>query len=187
MKETNIHEHECVDMALPSGIKWATCNVGASSPEESGDCVAWGEIEPKSEYTIDNYHAESGAIGDIGGDEQHDVARIVRGGHWKMPTQADYQELVDNCAWTWTTLRGVKGYKVVSPKNGNSIFLPAVGWRIGSVWYSRGESGCYWSATREECDVDKCCYLYFDEENYFVSWHVGHVGRPVRPVWVDEK
>ena len=139
------HEgHEYVDLGL--SVKWATCNVGATSPEEYGDYFAWGETSPKEKYTEKNSLTYGIQMSDISGNAQYDAARANWGGDWRMPTDEEMQELIDECTWTWTTQNGVKGHKVTGP-NGNSIFLPAAGSRDGSSLDDAGGSGYYWSST----------------------------------------
>ena len=138
-----INGHEWVDLGL--SVKWATCNVGASSPSDYGDYFAWGEISTKSSYTKDNSKTYNKHMGYIAGNSQYDAARANWGSTWRMPTEKEFQELKDQCTWTWTSLGGHSGYRVTSKTNGNSIFLPAAGWRGGSL-YSVGSYGHYWSA-----------------------------------------
>ena len=155
--------HEYVDLGLPSGLKWATCNVGANSPEEYGDYFAWGETQPKSYYDWSTYKYCYGSYdtmtkycvdSDYGTVDNKttleltdDAARVNWGGNWRMPTEAERHELrsTSNCTWTWTTQNGVNGYKVTSKKNGNSIFLPVAGFRISDDLSSAGSNGYYWS------------------------------------------
>ena len=152
----SINGYDWVDLGLPSGLKWATHNVGASSPEEYGDYFAWGETETKEEYTEENSLTYGLSISDL--QEQgyidgsgnltssHDAASANWGGSWRMPTEAEYRELVDNCTWEWTQVNGVNGSNVTGP-NGNSIFLPAAGYHNGSSLNDAGSSGVYWSST----------------------------------------
>ncbi len=174
--------HEYVDLGLPSGLKWATCNVGANTPEEYGNYYAWGETETKSEYTDDNCTTFKKNLGDISGDSRYDAARRNWGGSWRIPTAEECQELVDNCTWTWTTQGGHKGYKVTSKKNGNSIFLPAAGYRNGSSLYYQGEYGYYWSSTPSESDTEVAYSLFFFSSYLSVGWGDRYYGRTVRPV-----
>lgn len=186
-----INGHEYVDLGLPSGLKWATCNVGASSPEDYGNYYAWGETETKSEYTIDNSFTYGLSIselqlrGYIDGSgnlaPSHDAARANWGSSWRMPTKEEQQELIDNCNWTWTTQNGKKGYKVTGP-NGNHIFLPAAGRRYGLSLGNDGGNGYYWSSTQ---------YDYHDYYAYSLIFYFGYVhvysynryyGRTVRPI-----
>ena len=138
-----------VDLGL--SVKWATCNLGASSPEQSGDFYAWGETTPKTKFgSMEGYkwsYAEKSSYGDeillyskynsksnLGKvdnktklDPDDDAARAKLGGKWRMPTKQEFQELIDNCEMSWTTQGGVNGMEFKSKINGNSIFLPAPG------------------------------------------------------------
>ena len=155
--------HECVDLGLPSGTKWATMNVGANSPEDYGDHFAWGETQPKDEYNWSTYkwcngssktltkYCTSSSHGTVDNktvlDLADDTANANWGGDWRMPTKSEQDELLTECTWTWTTLNGVNGYKVTSKINGNSIFLPAAGYRDSSGFYEAGSFGYYWSSS----------------------------------------
>ena len=144
--------HEWVDLGLPSGTLWATCNVGASSPEEYGDHFAWGETAPKDYYGWSTYkwcinryydgyewrhNLTKYCTNSYQGyksfydnkrvlDPEDDAAYVNWGASWRMPTTEQQQELVENCTWTETTLNGVKGRLVTGP-NGNTIFMPLAG------------------------------------------------------------
>ena len=177
------NDYEYVDLGL--SVKWATCNVGANSPEEYGDYFAWGEVDPKCEYTLTNYAVYDNDLDRINGKVQYDAARKTLGNSWRMPTVAEWEELLDerNCTWHWVKQNGVAGYKVESKHNGCSIFLPAVGWRMGSVLFAWTEYGGYWSAMRYEEDKDMAYYLYFDDSgSCHISWAYCYVGRTIRPV-----
>ena len=176
-----INGREYVDLGLPSGLKWATCNVGASLPEEYGDYYAWGEIETKSEYTKDNSKTRGKSMSDISGNSTYDVARAKWGGSWRLPTEKELEELKNNCKWEWTTQNGEKGYKVIGP-NGNSIFLPAAGYRNGSSFYYAGEYGFYWGSTPYESNDDGAYYLFFRSSYRGVIWYYRDGGQSVRPV-----
>ncbi len=158
-----LNGHEWVDLGLPSGTKWATCNVGASVPGEYGDYFAWGETTPKSYYGWDNYKycngdpykltkycfdayfGNNGFIDNLTTLERTDYATTANWGNgWRMPTKAELEELIGRCSWTWTNYGGSNGYRVTGP-NGNTIFLPAAGYSYnGSLRYD-GINGCYWS------------------------------------------
>ena len=149
-ERTYLNNYEYVDLGLPSGLKWAACNVGASSPEEYGGYYAWGETEEKESYYEEDYlYYNYGIYTDIGSDisgTQYDVAHVKWGGDWRMPTMVEQEELRNNCFWEWTTVNGVNGYNVIGP-NGNSIFLPAAGCRYGTYVYNICSSGYYWSGS----------------------------------------
>ena len=130
--EVNQHNgHEFVDLGLPTGLKWATCNVGATTPEAGGNVYAWGETTPQEWLSTEYTYNDNPAVLPLSAD----AANVNWGGKWRMPTYEETDELRENCTWTWTTQNGVKGYKVTSKINGNSIFLPAAG-SIGSYWLS---------------------------------------------------
>ena len=173
--------HEYVDLGLPSGLKWATCNVGANKPEDYGDYFAWGETKTKSTYDEYNSVTYGKNFSDIGGKSQYDAARANWRGIWRLPTIAEMVELENRCIWKWTTQNGVNGYKITGP-SGNSIFLPAAGYRGGSSLYYAGEGGDYWSSTPDESDSDDAYSLYFNSSSQNVDWNCRDFGRSVRPV-----
>ena len=175
--------HEWVDLGLPSGIKWATCNVGASRPEDYGCYFAWGETREKRSYDEDNSVTCGKYYGDIGGDSRYDAARARWGGSWRLPTKAELEELEENCTLSWTTQGSKKGCKVTGP-NGNSIFLPAAGYCDGtSLFYKAGEFGVYWSSTPFERATGYAYGLYFYGGDEGVGWsNERNLGQSVRPV-----
>lgn len=164
--------HTYVDLGL--SVKWATCNVGATSPEEYGDYFAWGEIETKALFTQESYrfwdcgvsgcgltkYNKNSDWGEVDNknklDIEDDVAHIQWGGDWRLPTFEECQELTSsiNCTWTWTTMNGINGYIVtskVSGYEGNYIFLPASGFICDdneTVVYDEnvGDFGYYWAS-----------------------------------------
>ena len=174
-----INGHEWVDLGL--SVKWATCNVGASSPSAYGNYYAWGETRTKSTYTEKNSVTYKKSMGDIAGNLNYDAARANWGGSWRLPTKSELEELKNNCTWTWTSQGGHNGYKVTG-KNGNSIFLPAAGWRYGSSLDSAGEYGSCWSSSPYEGGSQYAFGLYFDSGNRSVDWSYRDDGRTVRPV-----
>ena len=185
-----INGHEWVDLGLPSGLKWAACNVGASSPERYGDYFAWGETRTKSSYVHDNSTtnylstSELQSRGIIGSDGNltaaYDAATANWGSKWRMPTRDEIEELIDNCTWTWTTQNGVNGRKVTG-LNGNSIFLPAAGYRYGTGLDRAGSYGYYWSASPSSNSY-YACSLYFNSDNYGWDYGIRDDGQSVRPV-----
>ena len=190
-KETTgtVNGHEWIDLGLPSGLKWATCNVGADNPEDYGNYYAWGETATKSEYADSNsltYElsiSELQAQGIIDGNSnltpQYDAATANWGGTWRMPTRDEQEELLNNCTWEWTTQNGVNGCKVTGT-NGNSIFLPAAGYRSGSSRYFSGSRGNYWSSTPYNSNYAYDLYIYSSGQN--MNYFSRYSGRSVRPV-----
>ncbi len=175
-----IRGHKYVDLGLPSGLKWATCNVGATNPEDYGDYFAWGETTTKSEYTEGNSITYDKNMSDISGNSRYDAARANWGGMWRLPTASEIDELVNNCTWKWTSQNGVNGYKVTG-KNGNSIFLPAAGWRSGSSLYYAGSYGYYWSSTPSS-NTYRAYGLDFGSGGYVRDGSNRGDGLSVRPV-----
>ncbi|MDO4949171.1 MAG: protein kinase [Bacteroidales bacterium] len=194
-----LNGHEWVDLGL--SVKWATCNVGASSPDDYGWYFAWGETSPKGEYSWetlkyrvsgDSYdnvkfskYVVTGKYGTVDNrtrlELSDDAARQQWGGGWRMPTEAEFEELVDKCKWSWTTEGGHKGYRVTGP-NGRSIFLPAAGYRYGSSLFFVGENGYYWSSSLNTSYSTNAYYLYFYFGNHIVINIHRSSGRSVRPV-----
>ena len=197
--KNNINGHEYVDLGLPSGLKWATCNVGANSPEEYGGYYAWGETEEKSSYGWSTYKWCNGSYntmtkyctdrydGTVDNktvlDPGDDVAHVKWGGSWRMPTKAEQDELRNKCSWTWTAQNGVNGYRVTGP-NGNSIFLPAVGYRSGTSVYIGGYDGFYWSSSLSSNFSLYACLLDFYDDSYLNESNksLRSYGFSVRPV-----
>ena len=173
------NSHEYVDLGL--SVKWATCNVGASKPEDYGNYYAWGETSTKSSYTSDNCKTYRKSMGDIKANSKCDAARANWGGTWRLPTEAELKELENRCTWTWTTQNGVKGHKVTGP-NGNSIFLPAAGYRCGSSLNNAGECGYYWSSTPGESGSVGAYGLGFGSGWHYVYDYSRYNGLSVRPV-----
>ena len=178
--------HEWVDLGLPSGTLWATMNVGANAPEESGDYFAWGETEPKENYdwstykwcngtnnTLTKYCTEN-AYGTVDNrielEPADDAAYVNWSPVWRMPSREQFDELRGNCTWQWTTSNDVMGYLVTGP-NGNTLFFPAADFMAGgSLWGDVG--GNYWSRT---CFPNQS-YRALDLN--FYSWKVGQAGNP---------
>lgn len=162
----NTETHTYVDLGLPSGTLWATCNVGAEKPEDYGDYLAWGETTTKTVYdgstykyykidyngdallTKYNNDPEEGYNGFVDYllvlSAEDDAATANWGNNWRMPTENDYEELRENTISAWENRNGVNG-RVFTAENGNSIFLPAAG-AYGSDFHGSGEVGLYWSS-----------------------------------------
>ena len=168
--------HEWVDLGL--SVKWATCNVGATTPEEYGVYFAWGEVEPKTTYNWSTYkygtdedqltkYCNDSSRGKDGFmdnktvlDPEDDAATANWGGAWRMPTDAEFSELINNCTWTWTTQNSVNGHKVTGP-NGNSIFLPVAGlMHVDTLDYA-GSLGFYWCSLLDGYPLDATGGCFF--------------------------
>ncbi len=191
--------HEYVDLGLPSGTLWATCNIGATNPEDYGYYFAWGETTTKETYGWSTYkhcngsydtqtkYCTSSSYGTVDNkiilEAADDVATANWGGDWRMPTTAEQTELRTECTWSWTTLNGVNGYRVTSKKDtSKSIFLPAAGYRIDTDLYYAGSHGLYWSSSLDESNPNTALYLYFHSSNYDWDNDDRYNGRSVRPV-----
>ena len=178
------HPH-AIDLGLPSGTKWACCNVGADKPEAYGGYYAWGETEEKNYYYWSTYiHCDgsSSTCHDLGSDiagTQYDVAHVKWGGSWVMPSLDQIKDLLDNCTSEWTTLNGVNGRRFTG-KNGGTFFLPAAGDRWDDGLYGAG--GYYWSSSQYPKGSNRA--YSFVILSYNAEWASGsrYFGRPVRPV-----
>lgn len=182
------HPH-MIDLGLPSGVKWACCNVDASKPEEYGGYYAWGETEEKSSYTRENYAHYSDFYDDVVGvigtpyisRTIYDVAYVKWGTSWRMHTSLENWELMEKCSLEWTQLNGVNGMKVTGP-NGNSIFMPAAGsWsdQLNNV----GNKGYYWSGDPYAYYSVGGLELY--DNSYYLSGFSCFNGYSIRAVYVD--
>ena len=190
-----------VDLGLPSGTKWAACNLGATKPEEYGDLYAWGETKTKEKYDWTTYTLCEGSENsltkycvdsDFGYNDlidgmkvleaEDDVATVKFGAPWHMPSPDDIQELIDNCNWEWTELNGVKGYKVTGT-NGNFIFLPAAGYNDGSKVEGKEDGGFFWSNSLSSDDSSHADNLKFSSTKAPTIIHKGReIGISVRAV-----
>ena len=187
-----------VDLGL--SVKWASFNLGASKPEEYGDYYAWGETGPKEDYawstykwcngsttTLTKYCTNSvyGYNGFTDGkavlDPEDDAAHVNLGGNWRMPTDAEWAELRENCTWSWTTQNGVNGYLVTGP-NGNSIFLTAAGSRSNTDLSNAGSIGLYWSSSLNTDYPNYARLVYFRSDDVLRSGGSRCGGLSVRPV-----
>lgn len=209
----NEEEHEFVDLGLPSGTLWATCNVGASSPEEYGDYFAWGETEPQADnrYSWASYKWSNGGTEDYPNltkycqqskygyngftdtltelESADDAATVNWGADWQMPSLAQIDELINssNTTTTWTTVNGVYGRKITSKKSGYTdkyIFLPAAGCRGRGSLYSAGEEGNYWSRSLITSNPDGAYLLAFYSSYVTYGGSNREGGFSVRPVRV---
>ena len=178
----NNHPH-MIDLGLPSGTKWACCNVGASKPEDYGGYYAWGETEEKDVYSYETYiYGYNEYIGlDISG-TNYDVAHVKWGVSWKMPTTEDFKELIDNCTYIWTQQDGTEGSKFTG-NNGNSIFIPDAGWNSPDNHDATRNSLC-WTSSLVQSD-GRVAYM-FAGNRQGTPFHEAPMNRPyglaVRPV-----
>ena len=185
--------HEWVDLGL--SVKWATCNVGATKPEEYGNYYAWGETTTKATYSWNTYTltTDGGSTftkynttdGKTVLELADDAARANWGGAWRMPTDAEWTELRENCTWTWTSGyngTGVAGRIVTSNINGNSIFLPAAGYRNNDGLYGAGFNSGYWSSSLSAVYPGYAWYVGFCSDNVDRYYYNRCYGLSVRPV-----
>ena len=186
---------QAIDLGL--SVKWATWNVGASAPEEYGAYFAWGEVNPKKTYDWTTYIWRSGSSNTVTKyntnsnqstvdnktilDPIDDAAYANWGGTWRMPTDAEWTELRTNCTWTWTTQNGVSG-RLVTATNGNSIFLPAAGYRDGTNLYDVGSYGGYWSSSLYTGSPRSAWCVFFDSGGVHRGGGNRCGGFSVRPV-----
>lgn len=200
--------HEYVDLGLPSGTLWATCNIGANSPEEYGCYYSWGEIEERDDYGEQKYKyfvsseddkTDTGILKYVPDskpeyghhdftdnktvlESEDDAAYVIWGGDWRIPTQAEMIELCVNCTWSLTEVKGKKGYKVTG-ESGKYIFIPAAGCRYDSSLSGANVWGCYWTSSLDERMPDYAWSLCFDfglctPDKFTIRF----TGLPVRPV-----
>ncbi len=187
-------EHEYVDLGLPSGTLWGTCNVGAEKPENYGNYYAWGETETKDNYSggsyeygsdPDNMTKYNATDGLTTLEAKDDAATANWGEEWRMPTEDEWFELIDECTWTWTDLNGVNGYKVKGP-NGNTIFLPVSGYCTDDRRRRTGRYGNYWSSSLDT-DAGYAEIAFFSASNCYVQGNRRCDGISVRPVFCKEE
>ena len=191
-------QYDAVDLGL--SVKWASYNLGGSKPEDFGDYYAWGETETgKTDYswetyklcngsatTLTKYNASDGKTTLDAGPDGDDVASKKWGGSWRMPTDAEWTELINNCEWKWETSNGVSGYRVTSKKDGytdKSIFLPAAGYFDSDARSNVGSIGYYWSSSLDtDGGPSRASYLFFYKDDFDRQPTNRCTGLSVRPV-----
>ena len=165
-QQSNENNRSYVDLGLPSGVKWATYNIGATKPEELGNSYYWGETT--TSMVNNTMYVNVGD--DISGNAKYDAARAQWGGDWRMPKYDDFRELVNECDWYGETYNGVNGFRVYGP-NGNDIFLPL---------------SPYWSSTSYQGNEpnDAAIIFSYDTENNTIGFYYTYRNRmlPIRPV-----
>lgn len=158
-----------IDLGL--SVRWASCNIGATCPEDYGAFFAWGEVEPKDDYSEATYaYATQSGYELIGTNicgTKYDAARHALGADWRLPTRSEMAELTSKCTWTAQTLNGISGYRVTGP-NGNSIFLPAAGYQDGTQRKEVGTGGFYWSGNVDRAMISAAYNLNF--RGYDAQW-----------------
>lgn len=193
---------EAIDMGL--SVKWGSCNVGASKPEEYGNYYAWGETKTKDDYSWPTYtlgifelssfeleprmtkYCEDNRYGTVDNktilEKADDIAAKKLRGNWRIPTEAEWLELLHNCTWTRTTRNSINGYWITSKKTGKSIFLPAAGYLRDIFICNEGSYGYYWSSSLDSYRSNKASGLsfYYYEAKVFSSNRCD--GFSVRPV-----
>ena len=184
---------EAIDLGLPSGTLWASWNLGATKPEESGDYYSWGETNIKEIYDFNTYQNWKDANGDgklqpgelssptIIAGTKYDAATVNWGAEWYTPTYKQVEELLNNTTSEWVTQNGVDGRRFTSNTNGNSIFLPVTGFRTGSS-LDYTYVGHYWSSTEANADFCGANYLEFCESYAYCSGDSPFRGFIIRPV-----
>ena len=203
---TTNDEHACIDLGLPSGLLWATCNVGADTPEDYGDYFAWGETQPKDTYNWSTYqycngyyntltkYCNNSSYGYNGFTDnlttllpEDDAATTNWGGDWRMPTEEEWQELYNNTTVTWTAQSGVNG-RLFTASNGNSLFLPAAGERNDGSLQDAGYWGFYWSSSLATSSPLGAWYFYFTSDYFCMNTYIYRIsGRSVRAVRVGSQ
>lgn len=187
VQDNSLNGHEYVDLGLPSGLLWATCNVGAEVPEDIGGYFAWGDTATKEHYDWKSYRYGNSfdgrfemtkycTVSDWGLDgfvddltilePSDDVATVCWGEGWRMPTKEDYEELTQNATFVWTVQNGVGGRLFTGP-NGNSVFFPVTGFFLDEQVICPG-LGIYWSSTLHSGFPERGWSLHFDDVNYHV-------------------
>lgn len=189
-----------VDLGL--SVKWATCNIGSMKPEEVGDFLAWGELEPKEYYDSSNYKfraPKQSAIVKYNNNPrskyrddkfilefEDDVATVKWGAAWRIPTFEEWEELIENCKWKWTSYKGAMGYKITSKKSGYKnvfIFLPAAGFRNSYFHENEGRYGYYWSSSVDTGYQNNARSLFFIKDIVLREDDISRcTGLSVRPV-----
>ncbi len=191
-------EYIAVDLGLT--VKWASCNLGSSSPEEYGDYYAWGETEPKDDYSWNSYKWSNGSSvsltkynydssygntdNKLNLDPLDDAASVKLGSGWRMPSYAECEDLMSKCSWSWIANyngSGISGY-LVSAINGNSLFIPADGYRYETGLYDVGLGGRFWSSSLYEDRPDHAYAIRFNSSNVYKNTYYRFHGRAIRPV-----
>ncbi len=180
-----INGYEYVDLGLPSGLKWAAYNVGATTPYELGDYYAWGELKAKESFEAGNSLTYGIPMEDISGDVEHDVAALSWGSTWRIPTEAEARELKDNCTWEWVIVdNNIWGGFATGP-NGKQIFFPSGGFKTETTVGFNEDEAAYWTSSPDnfEHDPGYAAFFYIYSNNFCnIGWMSRYAGMLVRPV-----
>ena len=180
-----INNYSYVDLGLPSGVKWATNNIGATTSEELGNYYAWGETATKSTYTSSNSVTYNKYMNDISGDDQYDAARANWESSWRIPTKEETDELMEECRCVPTSKNGVNGYCFIA-NNGNYIFFPSAGYKDDETLEAYNIYGEYWTSTPLKLDESSRKYAYrlylFNPKFRSVKHRARYLGLSIRPV-----
>jgi hypothetical protein len=175
-QENDQEKLRAIDLGLPSGTLWANMNIGADTIYAFGDLFSWGDTKIKDSYTQYDYVKETTHQTLEG---KYDAAYTIFGSEWQTPSASNFQELIDNCQWTWTSHNGHNGYEVKG-SNGNIIFLPASGWiHTNSVEY-QNKFGYYWTSDRVN-DTFAKGLLFSKSEKKLGNGYLWY-GRNIRPI-----
>ena len=194
--QITIRGHQFVDLQLPSGLLWAETNVGATAKTDGGSLFACGEIQPKNDCSQETYrygtdYEKMEKYNDADHktllDANDDAASTSWGAPCRMPTDTEFEELTEQCTWTWVKIPvagadSVAGFEVKSPRNGNSIFLPAAGARNGKETMLQGENGAYWTKSLTPNNCSEALTFSYNFANYRLYSNARYIGSSVRPV-----
>ena len=190
--------YEAIDLGLPSGLKWASCNIGATQPEQPGSYFAWGETQPKQIYDWDTYkwcngtdsimtkyvtNSEFGHVDNLNVlQPEDDAAHVNWGGAWRMPTKDEFDELIHKCKWTLISMdNGSNVFQVTGP-NGNSIMLPIGGYKNGGLLSSLNKYGNYWTSNLRPVYNNNAISADMVDKNIDWMYHTRQEGYNIRPV-----
>ena len=188
---TQAAQPEAVDLGL--SVKWASCNLGATAPEQAGDYFAWAETATKETYEQGNYafvgegpygmtKYNAGFMLNYLAEAEDDAASVSLGDGWRMPTFVEMTELINNTKWEWGEVNGVAGYTLTSQINGNTIFFPAAGYMESGALQYYGTAGRYWTSTRHPYHPQCAMELFFSSEFHYAYFYKRFRGYPIRPV-----
>lgn len=179
-KEKNCFDTSVVDLGLPSGTLWATCNLGTNNPSDFGSYYMWGSVDTVGR----RHHKDIGyfisSLNIIG--TSYDAASLSLGRHWRLPSEIQIVELIDNCKWLWTNIEGKNGYEITGP-NGRTLFLPVAGCVLLEGYKNGNQFGYYWIGERHSTDSKCAKELVIGLNQVNVESGKQYVGRSIRPIY----